>query len=121
MSRSTFLQTICSSCEVPIQLEYKINNIFVCKKCYESLKNIPGNTSEVYLDATRMSFVNRADNDYRIHSRALAAHCECLGMTARNDYLLSLNEEYVLPYQNEDFIKVMQKWGLINEKGEPLI
>jgi hypothetical protein len=54
-----------------------------------------------------------------VHSRALAAHCECLAMNAENCCAAIM--DCTPPYKEEQFAKVMQKWGLINEKGEPLI
>ena len=54
-----------------------------------------------------------------IHSRALAAHCKCLGMNAENCCAASLN--YTPPYNDDHYLTVMKKWGLINEKGEPMI
>ncbi len=53
------------------------------------------------------------------HSKALAAHCECLGMNAENMWAAIANEEPV--YKNEHYREMMQKWGLMNEKGEPMI
>ena len=54
-----------------------------------------------------------------IHSRALACHCECLGMNAENSLAVCNNQ--TLPYSQQSYEKVMFKWNLINEKGEPLI
>ena len=54
-----------------------------------------------------------------IHSRALAAHCECLGMNAENCVAACQNTSP--PYRDDHYYQIMQKWGLINEKGEPLI
>ena len=54
-----------------------------------------------------------------IHSRAIACHCECLAMNAENCYAACRSSRP--PYRDADYHAVMQKWGLINEKGEPLI
>jgi hypothetical protein len=54
-----------------------------------------------------------------IHARALAAHCECLGMNAENSYAVCLNERP--PHTELHYHQVLYKWGLVNEKGEPLI
>uniref|UniRef100_A0A6M3L8T2 Uncharacterized protein n=1 Tax=viral metagenome TaxID=1070528 RepID=A0A6M3L8T2_9ZZZZ len=54
-----------------------------------------------------------------IHSRALACHCECLGMNAENSWAVCANT--TPPYNVGHYGEVMQKWGLINEKGEPII
>ena len=54
-----------------------------------------------------------------IHARALACHCECLGMNAENSYACCVGNS--IPYGNDSYIQVMKKWGLINEKSEPII
>jgi len=54
-----------------------------------------------------------------IHARALACHCECLGMNAEN--ALAVCGDYVPPYTDKDYFKVMEKWGLSDEKGNPII
>jgi len=54
-----------------------------------------------------------------LHVRALACHCECLGMNAENSMAVCGN--YTPPYNDADYDSVMQKWGLMNEKGEPII
>jgi len=53
------------------------------------------------------------------HSRALAAHCECLAMNAENMWAAIVNESP--RYLEKDYVKLMVKWGLIDEKGNPLI
>lgn len=54
-----------------------------------------------------------------IHSRALACHCECLGMNAENS--LAVCGNYQPPYNDAAYYSVMQKWGLVNDKGEPIL
>ena len=54
-----------------------------------------------------------------LHARALAAHCECLGMNAENSWAVCANT--TPPYNDAHYIECMQKWGLINEKGKPII
>jgi len=54
-----------------------------------------------------------------IHSKALACHCECLAMNAENCYAACRSSRP--PYRDAEYYAVMQKWGLINEEGEPLI
>jgi hypothetical protein len=54
-----------------------------------------------------------------IHAKALAAHCECLAMNAEN--MIAAIANISTPYPEAAYHKMMQKWGLINEKGEPLI
>jgi hypothetical protein len=55
----------------------------------------------------------------QLHARALAAHCEMLGMNAEN--MVAAIANVSVPYPEEAYHKMMIKWGLINEKGEPLI
>ena len=54
-----------------------------------------------------------------IHSKALACHCECLGMNAEN--ALAVCGNYTPPYNNTAYFKVMEKWGLVDEKGKSII
>jgi len=54
-----------------------------------------------------------------IHIKALACHCECLGMNAENSIAACNN--YATPYRDSDYFSTTQKWGLTNEKGEPMI
>jgi hypothetical protein len=54
-----------------------------------------------------------------IHSRALAAHCECLAMNADNCVSASLGAK--IQYTEVDYYKVLKKWSIIDEKGQPLI
>ena len=54
-----------------------------------------------------------------IHSRALICHCECLSMNAENCAAACIGG--TAPYNDSHYYQAMQKWGLVNEKGEPLI
>jgi hypothetical protein len=54
-----------------------------------------------------------------IHARALAAHCECLAMNADNCVSASLGAK--IQYTEVDYYKVLKKWSIIDEKGQPLI
>ena len=54
-----------------------------------------------------------------LHSRVIACHCECLGMNAENMWAAIANADPV--YRSGHYYEIMQKWGLSNEKGEPLI
>ena len=58
-------------------------------------------------------------NMLELHGRAIACHCECLGMNAEN--ALAVCGNYTPPYNDEAYFKVMQKWGLSDEKGNPII
>ena len=52
-----------------------------------------------------------------LHIRAIACHCECLGMNAQNVWNVIANVEPT--YNDGHYHQIMQKWGLMNEKGEP--
>lgn len=54
-----------------------------------------------------------------IHSRSLAAHCECLGMNAENMWAAIANAKPV--YTSVHYSEMMQKWGLIDEEYKPII
>ena len=54
-----------------------------------------------------------------LHVRALACHCECLGMNAENCQRAILGQP--IAYLDGDYYSVMNKWGLTNEKGESTI
>ena len=54
-----------------------------------------------------------------IHARAIACHCECMGMNAENSMAVCANKS--IPYADDAYLQTMQKWGLVNEKGEPTI
>jgi len=54
-----------------------------------------------------------------LHIRALACHCECLGMNAENMWAAIANSDPV--YTDKHYYEAMNKWGLTNEKGEPTI
>lgn len=54
-----------------------------------------------------------------LHARALSAHCECLGMNAENMWSAIANQGPA--YKSEHYFEVMQKYGLVDEKGESII
>jgi|GEM_PF-6272218 len=54
-----------------------------------------------------------------LHTRALACHCECLGMNAENVQRMILNQSPA--YSDDAYLATMAKWGLVTEKGEPKI
>jgi len=51
--------------------------------------------------------------------RAMACHCECLGMNGEN--CAAACADRTPPYQDVHYMQTMQKWGLITEKGEPIV
>ena len=55
----------------------------------------------------------------KLHFKALACHCEVMGMMSEN--MLSAVEGSKPMFGMLHFIGVMTKWGLTNEKGEPVI
>ncbi len=54
-----------------------------------------------------------------IHARALAAHCECLGMNAENMWAAIANHPPV--YLSKHYNEMMEKWGLVDKEGKPII
>lgn len=54
-----------------------------------------------------------------LHARAIACHCECLGMNAENAMAVCCN--YTPPYNDAAYFSVMKKWGLMTEEGKPNI
>ena len=72
-------------------------------------------------DENRTAMLNQAAHIQllELHARALACHCECLGMNAENCRAAMLNQP--TPYSDDSYLSCMNKWGLINEKGDCLI
>ena len=54
-----------------------------------------------------------------VHSRALSAHCECLGMNAKNCHYASVGRRP--PYDDKDYLNTMQKWGIVDKEGKPSV
>ncbi len=74
---------------------------------------------EITLDSRVRDLFKAHEDMMRIHTRALACHCECLGMNAENSWAVCNNS--APSYSDAQYIKSMKKWRLINEKGEPII
>lgn len=55
----------------------------------------------------------------KVHCRALACHCECLGMNAENCQAMCADTK--VPFGDSAYNLTLQKWGLINEEGKPII
>jgi len=55
----------------------------------------------------------------QLHAKAMAAHCECMMLNSHNFAEVCKNGNEF--YTDDAYLSVMRKWGLINEKGEPLI
>ena len=58
-------------------------------------------------------------NMMALHIKALSAHCECLGMNAEN--MIAACTDKFPPYSDDAYLKVMQKWELMDELGKPII
>ena len=56
---------------------------------------------------------------FDIHARAMGCFCECLGMNAENAMAVCANQQ--APYNAGHYQDVMEKWKLVDKKGEPLI
>ncbi len=54
-----------------------------------------------------------------LHVRALACHCECLGMNSENCQRAILGQRPA--YSDESYLACLTKWGLTTEKGEPTL
>lgn len=79
------------------------------------ITDIPKLVAEEVSKQVEASIVRSLDK----HTRALACHCECLGMNAENCAAVCVDA--APPYNDSQYYQVIQKWGLINEKGEPVI
>lgn len=72
----------------------------------------------------KKSKLNRQQTDaltaiMNLHVRAMACHCECMGMNAENSWSICMNQ--TPPFAHDSYLTVMRKWGLVNEKGESII
>jgi len=56
---------------------------------------------------------------FDIHSRAIGALCECMGINGEDALASCLGE--TIPYGNAHFLEILEKWQLTDDKGEPLI
>ena len=74
---------------------------------------------ELRIDEPTRQMIWQFEAMLQIHSKALACHCECLGMNAANSWAVCADR--APPYDEVSYDKVMQKWGLINEKGSPIL
>lgn len=54
-----------------------------------------------------------------VHTKAIACHCECLGMNAENTHAICNNT--VPPYDNLSYMSTMQKWELVDDQGRVII
>jgi hypothetical protein len=54
-----------------------------------------------------------------LHSRAIACHCECMGMNAENCIAASINQ--YPPYGEGDYSRLLAKWGLVDGDNKSII
>jgi predicted metalloendopeptidase len=54
-----------------------------------------------------------------LHSRVLGCFCECLAMNAENS--VAVMEGRGIPYPDAHYYEVMQKWNILDNKGNPTI
>ena len=56
---------------------------------------------------------------FELHIRAIACHCECLGMNAENCQRASLGQS--MAYSDDSYLDALKKWGLVTEDFKPNI
>lgn len=71
------------------------------------------------LEEMELQRIESIEKLINLNARALACHCECLGMNAEN--AISVCDDRRPPYSDDNYLLVMKKWGLVNEKGESII
>ena len=76
-------------------------------------------SEEITFDIAARVALESHENIMCLHVRALACHCECLGMNAEN--CLAMCADTKAPFGNSAYRLAMQKWGLINDEGKPII
>jgi len=74
---------------------------------------------EICFDTNSLRILESHEEALRIHSRALACHCECLAMNAAN--CAAVCDGRVNPYNDMHYFMAMKKWELINEQREIII
>ena len=52
-----------------------------------------------------------------LNARAMCAHSECLGLNSTNFWCIVQDQAPI--YDTRHFGEILQKWGLVDEKGEP--
>lgn len=89
-----------------------MSNVTTFPGLQESISRI---IKEEVKKAKEESFVKIFD----LHIRALSCHCECLGMNAKN--CIAACGEGKIPFSDNDYIKKLQKWKLVDNDGKPTI
>jgi len=84
-----------------VKLTELSNGAFSCSACGQILAHTP--------DVVSL---------FDLHTRALCAHAECLGLNSENFHHIVNNEAPI--YTNQDFSLILLKWGLIDELNNPI-
>ena len=74
---------------------------------------------ELRIDESTREIIWRVESMLQTPSKALACHCECLGMNAENMWAAISNQNPL--YRSQDYYRIMEKWGLLDEEGNSLI
>jgi hypothetical protein len=98
--------------------ESRIEGIAAAHEENYGIASIDSRTAVVFTEESE-KLVKAEIEMQKLHAKALACHCECLGMNAENMWAAIANADPV--YKSKDYYKIMHKWGLANEKGEPII
>ena len=85
------------------------------REIYEELDKTLTNSPDTYFVAVLMAHLQMM----HLHIRAIACHCECLGMNAENSLAVCRNE--TPPYSNSTYYNVLRKWDMVDEEGNPKI
>jgi len=75
--------------------------------------------NEVKLGRESREVLNVHKEMMKLHYRALGCHCEVMGMMSEN--MLSACEGTQPMFGILHFKEVLHRWGMTNEKGEPVI
>ena len=75
--------------------------------------------TEIYFGKDTRDILNAHTQILGMHYRALACHCECLGMNAENMQAACANTRP--PYSDDSYIAVMRKWGLVDQAGRVIL
>ena len=71
------------------------------------------------MDKIQVLAANAQMEIHDIHSRAIACHCECLGMNAEDTIAACAGT--TIPYSDADYKSAMFRWGLVDESNKPII
>jgi hypothetical protein len=74
---------------------------------------------EINLSESDRQTIWALQNILHLHARALACHCECLGMNAEN--AIAVCDNYTPPYNEAAYTDTMKKWNLVDNDGNPSI